>query len=47
MSYSQNTSHLLDYQKLDGSLITFNLSIQHTIIKKFDLIFKQLNTILE
>ena len=47
MSYSQNTSHLLDYQKLDGSLITFNLSIQHTIIKKFDLIFKQVNTILE
>ena len=47
MSYLQNNSHLLDYQKMDGTIITFNVSSQHTLIKKYDLIFKQVNTILE
>ena len=47
MGYIKNTTHFLDYQKLDGSIITFNLSIQHTIIKKYNLIFNQVNTILD
>ena len=47
MAYLPNTSHLMVYQRLDGVELEFNLSLQHTIIKKFDLIFKQVNTILE
>ena len=47
MGYQKNTTHFIDYVKQDGSLITFNLSVQHTIIKKFDLIFEQVNNILK
>lgn len=36
----------MDYQKLDGSIITFNLYKQHTLIKKFELVFDQVNNIL-
>ena len=45
--YSKNTTHFLDYKKHNGETIIFNLSVQHTIIKKFDLIFNQVNKILE
>lgn len=45
--YSKNTTHFLDYKKHDGETLVFNLSVQHTIIKKFDLIFNQVNKILE
>ena len=44
---NNNTSHLLTYQKLDGSEIVFNLYKQHTMIKKFELVFVQVNAILE
>lgn len=47
MSYSQNKQHLIVYQKFDGTEITFQLSLQHTIVRKFNLIFKQVNAILE
>ena len=47
MSYVYNSSHLLDYQKLDGTILTFNLSILHTLIKKFNLIFEQVNKLLD
>ena len=47
MSYMHNSSHLLDYQKLDGTILTFNLSILHTLIKKFNLIFDQVNKLLD
>lgn len=47
MAYLPNTSHLIVYQRLDGTELEFNLSLQHTIVKKFDLIFKQVNNILE
>ena len=32
---------------MDGTELEFNLSLQHTIVRKFDLIFKQVNSMLE
>ena len=48
MGYNRSTSNnLIQYVKLDNSVITFNLSLQHTISKKCDLIFPQVNQILD
>ena len=48
MGYSKReNTHFLDYQKLDGSTITFIISMQNTIMKKYNLVFDQVNTILD
>ena len=47
MAYLYNSSQLIDYQKLDGSILTFNVSLQHTLVKKYNHIFNQVNNILD
>lgn len=47
MAYFQTPSNLVRYKKLDNSEVNFNISLQHTITKKYDLIFPQVNQILD
>ena len=48
MGYSKKEkSHFLEYQKLDGSIITFVISMQNTIMKKYSLVFNPINEILD
>ena len=45
--YLKNQSHSLDYEKLDGTIVSFPISMQHTIVRKYDLVFLQVNKMLE
>lgn len=47
MAYFQTPSNLVRYKKLDNSEVGFNISLQHTITKKYNLIFPQVNQILD
>ena len=47
MPYILSSRKSICFEKLDGSTIPLNITIQNTITQKFNIVFRQVNTILE